>query len=302
MSKATKEKLFAVLSERLTLVEEHPVPTVRCPLCPERAFQYEAIAAKELTLEHIIPKSLGGNLFTLTCDKCNNSHGTERDHHLKSLVEARDGMEPDGKVRVKIATAGGVVTANLTSRSATKADPMTFTVLGKHTNPARIDELQASLKAGGELKIEMKFPVIRGAAYQALYKTAYLALFNELGYEYVLSHSAAAVRAALKKGDYSVLYPVLEAHVDGDPGPLLIVPFPAPVQAYLVVVRLSKGIRRYYAAMLPTVSVNEPAPRLNRLARALVGKLMTVGRDGSEFKVRLRPEYFSQWDTERRSN
>jgi len=51
-----------------------------CPLC------WSEVRFESLTLEHIVPKSLGGRRETLTCRNCNESIGRELDNHLDPLI------------------------------------------------------------------------------------------------------------------------------------------------------------------------------------------------------------------------
>ena len=55
-----------------------------CPLCM-RAFTRYALAAKELTLEHVPPESLGGRRLVLTCRHCNNRAGAKVDSQILTL-------------------------------------------------------------------------------------------------------------------------------------------------------------------------------------------------------------------------
>jgi HNH endonuclease len=43
-----------------------------CPLCFDVMLTVEEFETKELTIEHVPPKALGGSELVLTCRKCNN--------------------------------------------------------------------------------------------------------------------------------------------------------------------------------------------------------------------------------------
>jgi 5-methylcytosine-specific restriction endonuclease McrA len=65
---------------------------VACPLCLNR-FRSDAIDDERLSVEHVIPSALGGNVVTLTCTLCNNTHGSELDRNLVSAMKAVDWLE-----------------------------------------------------------------------------------------------------------------------------------------------------------------------------------------------------------------
>ncbi|MBN2502846.1 MAG: HNH endonuclease, partial [Anaerolineales bacterium] len=81
-----KEKLFDLYSTSLA-INSNLTDWFICPLC-HRGFKKEHL--ESLTLEHIIPQSLGGKLVTLTCWKCN-----------KRVGQVLTGYEQDTKKRNK---------------------------------------------------------------------------------------------------------------------------------------------------------------------------------------------------------
>lgn len=62
-----------------------------CPMCGA-SFSRDAIESHELSIEHVIPESLGGTLKTLTCTKCNNKSGTMLEAHLVRRFTNQDFM------------------------------------------------------------------------------------------------------------------------------------------------------------------------------------------------------------------
>src|SRR5690349_23826815 len=55
-----------------------------CPICLE-CFDREALDARNLTLEHIPPESIGGKPLCLTCKSCNDRGGHSSDHAFAEL-------------------------------------------------------------------------------------------------------------------------------------------------------------------------------------------------------------------------
>lgn len=72
--------LRAVLAER---GREALLPTDEdwylCPLCVDVVFTVSEFETKELSIEHVPPKALGGDEMVLTCRKCNNVAGSKFD-------------------------------------------------------------------------------------------------------------------------------------------------------------------------------------------------------------------------------
>jgi 5-methylcytosine-specific restriction endonuclease McrA len=50
-----------------------------CPICLDVMFTVEELGTKELTVEHVPPKVLGGRELVLTCRTCNNHAGSKFD-------------------------------------------------------------------------------------------------------------------------------------------------------------------------------------------------------------------------------
>lgn len=96
-SKQTEE-MFSRLAVDLAATRPGLVDSVLCPLCL-RSLGRETLNSQgddRLTVEHIVPSALGGGLITLTCKKCNNSHGSEVDAHLVQMVRAHNSLAGDG--------------------------------------------------------------------------------------------------------------------------------------------------------------------------------------------------------------
>src|SRR5215203_478907 len=61
--------------------------TFRCPLClSDFRHAPEAPLDQIVAEEHVVPKALGGRIVTLTCRRCNNTHGSALEKHLIQRV------------------------------------------------------------------------------------------------------------------------------------------------------------------------------------------------------------------------
>ena len=299
MPGARRHNLFVRLAERLSCVDRESCDAVKCPLCLE-AFGPNSIASGDLTVEHIIPHRLGGRTVTLTCKRCNNLHGSTLDSHLVQMVRMLDALDGTGKIPVQIQTTAGLVAANVAWRSGQKGDPRTFRVVGKATSPASMDALRTGLRAANDLTITMDFKFIRGQAYQALYRIAYLSVFADRGYEYALSQGAAFARCALGPKGYEVSIPILEASVSTElRRPVLAISLSEPVSAYVIVIRVKAHTVRHYAVVLPGPETAEPGNTLNEIAAALRGCCLRAAvPNETALSVRFTSEAFSNLSAE----
>ena len=77
-----KHKLFEQYSANLTKNSTLSEGWFVCPLC-HQVFDWERETL--LSIEHVIPKALGGKLLTLTCKKCNNDYGSKYIHNWEKI-------------------------------------------------------------------------------------------------------------------------------------------------------------------------------------------------------------------------
>lgn len=82
-----KLKLFDRLRDDLRRVRGSDATRIECPICFS-GFSRSALDSGDLTLEHIIPESLGGVTGTLTCRPCNNHLGSNADSRLVETLRA----------------------------------------------------------------------------------------------------------------------------------------------------------------------------------------------------------------------
>ena len=64
-------------------------PFYVCPIC-WHVFRLEALAAGEVTVDHIPPESAGGGELALTCKPCNNVGGSKADSHMRREADVFD--------------------------------------------------------------------------------------------------------------------------------------------------------------------------------------------------------------------
>ncbi|MEM9413156.1 MAG: HNH endonuclease [Planctomycetota bacterium] len=150
-----------------------------CPLC------WKGVAFEDLTLEHIIPKSLCGTRETLTCQNCNKSAGDDLDNHLTGYQRYSEAWNGFGSLKMTMDVNEHRLAVRMT-RDPSK--PSTdFQIIGKASSPAAIQAAQIEFKKGSVNEMNAKFSYGYNDRRRqlALLKAAYLATFHRFGYLFI---------------------------------------------------------------------------------------------------------------------
>lgn len=171
-----------------------PKNTLLCPLC------WQQCSLLDLSVEHVVPKSVGGHCVTLTCRSCNNRHGSLYDRQLAYFQQAADAVRGYGELPVDV-----FFTEELRVGAALRIDGDAFRTLSiqpRRTNPHCIQTLrghaEASTLPSDEVKISLQKMPVENSFRAALVRAAYLTCFHQFGYRYAVSDAAATVRKALE--------------------------------------------------------------------------------------------------------
>ena len=258
MPRKRAHDLFGQLTRDLARITDDFPDKVLCPLCMS-PFSEEAIDSEppELTLEHIVSELLGEEIFTLSCKSCNNTHGSKVDSHLIQMLRCKDAIVGIGTqpFRGFIEVAGNQIPVHFSI-----AD-LTFKVIGAH--PHVLSEVHQAM--GGDHVDAMEFMFrlgyIRGRAYLALLRIAYLAMFKAFGYEYILSPAAGVIRNIIGEFESppSELSSLLAELTNISPvpkSPLQLMHVPS-AKVTVVVMKLTTETERYYAGLMPDHDVGE---------------------------------------------
>ncbi|MEB0000412.1 HNH endonuclease [Cryobacterium sp. RTS3] len=125
-----------------------------CPICLE---------PKPNSREHVPPHSIGGNVMTLTCERCNNEFGSRYEPHLQTWYEGSM-----GRVRISGGDVKGRRNAGEYLLRVTPDDEVVLLPFGR-SDPAVEDIIRSG-------QFEVTYPNPDGkAAHLAAVKTAYLA-------------------------------------------------------------------------------------------------------------------------------
>src|SRR5690242_11774621 len=111
MDRERAHRTFKQLAQDLARVKGHDSNVVLCPLClGEYSEEALDLDDPELTEEHIIPGSLGGEITTLPCKRCNSLHGTELDAHLIQMLTVKDALAGVGTLPLRGRIGSGRIT------------------------------------------------------------------------------------------------------------------------------------------------------------------------------------------------
>lgn len=247
-----------------------------CPLC------WRDTPYRDLSLEHIVPGSVGGNEVTLTCRQCNNDQGSELDYHLAQYQYVKDALRGHGRLKSKLDVNGHEMTANVEWGQGQK----NFYIVDKATNPAASRGSQEQFKAGKVKKVNFTLDLgyKRNNFNTAVLRAAYLVLFKCFGYEYARHDIVQLIRRRI--ADLSLEHPnpaslVFEARNFAPPGELQHFVVPGNingVEFFLVFIRLCRASRSYVGAYMPV-----PVARSDEFFDLM--NLASEEHDGESFEI-----------------
>lgn len=165
--------------------------------CPSCVRGFDNPAPEALSFEDVPPKSVGGTPLVLTCRKCNNTHGSGLDAHIKAgrdLGEIVEGTHPawarlrkgDGDMAV-MATLGA--TEISLTEVAGKSNPVARDALASH-----LEGLAGTDATGSELNLEFSIRYDEWRERVGWLRVAYLYLFALLGYRFILRPELNPIR------------------------------------------------------------------------------------------------------------
>ena len=169
---------------------------ILCPLCL-REFAERDIE-ENLTEEHVVPSSAGGKITTLTCRICNSESGSEIDSHFARVFRMEAARLTGGEVDARIKIRDGVGSPAHVS----------FTPSGLHcrleptTGYAKKVLLERFVQyARGERELNFHFlnNIDPSKLVASMIKAAYLGLFVDWGYRYVVLPNRDWVRAGIRR-------------------------------------------------------------------------------------------------------
>jgi hypothetical protein len=170
---------------------------VWCPLCLGE-FRRDAITTGILTEEHVIPQSAGGRETTLTCKPCNDVAGHEIDSHLARKVRQDQGLSGQKRVRGKI-KVNGVGAAVEFIKKPDGGLEIHAKATTAYVEAKLIEAVKLHMSGQRPLRFKMRGSVDLSKYLASIVKAAYLGLFVDRGYSYVLLPALDSIRRAIRE-------------------------------------------------------------------------------------------------------
>lgn len=279
--------LFDRFAIDLSSVDGVSEDIVRCPLCL-RTFGRGAIADPSddgLSIEHIIPFSLGGKEITLTCRHCNNRTASDVEAHFVRMVRAADWSSGDGSVlggRFRIGEDALPLKISWTDGKR----PVEFKVPGgKHEVLEQYRQRLAKFGPGDTFNFTVKLNYKETNAKRGLIRIAYLTLFHVFGYKYILPVAGEQLRTIIHKGTAEELKPfgirIGDVQEVKQQPTIRILPVPLEGEraAFLVLLRLQTAQTRYHGILMPGPDLLNDTDVLSKqagVAKKLSGKRFSL--------------------------
>lgn len=253
------ESLFDIFSTNLAFYEKKYKEQFMCPLC-KHIFSRDQIYS-DLSKAHIIPQFLNGHDWTLTCKECNNKvgsniEGCEAKRANFNWALAGDGEEKtpvDVWLRDEHGDLLGPVKADMCGKKNDCEHRLQLYTKQKGSN-AKAWEL---FNSNPEQSIEVRYfetPNAKRAKLTYVH-AAYLFMFHQFGYEWVLNRCSEPIRKQLVSPDESILSPLapeLSDHgIPDDKMAILLVTKPENWVSFLVVLPLIRGWSKRQAVWMP---------------------------------------------------
>lgn len=248
-----KLALFRDLEVSRSLAGLDPTGTsLICPLC------WVETEFASLSIEHIIPQSVGGVSVTLTCRKCNNQSGSKLDWHLKGFQSTTEAMKGIGSIPVELRVDGLRMVADMEFKDGAKA--IHFRVIDNEAaaNPEHWRKLKArSVNEGDEIKATLHIGHTKNGFQTALLRSAYLAMFARYGYQFTMSETIQVIRRRIvqHQSDYpkvgTLVAQLSQAPIPIDADNYLIRAFMNGIPFMMVMIRLKLQTETWFAVSIP---------------------------------------------------
>jgi len=263
-----------------------------CPLCLDVLLTVEELGTRELTVEHVPPKALGGHELVLTCRTCNNHAGSKFDAEARKQERLWEFLSGQSEHPETAAFTLGDITTRV-EMHVTGRTGMLLMGVPKINNPADMDLMEQYMRMLSETRsTDFSFtatPQLRyfpDRARISWIRTAYLAAFALFGWKYVLQPVLQPVRDQLMN-PADVTLPLLSTYSpDGDLGrhELWIIKQPAEHQSLLT-------ISGRHGVFLPLPDDPRSLEELARSLGARTGDPVHYAFKGDMFPWPSRPEH-----------
>jgi len=220
-----------------------------CPLC------WEETLYEDLTEEHIVPDSVGGNCLTLTCEPCNNNHGSKLDAHLARYQSIIDAFNGHGVLKTKLEINGSRVATDLHWGKNSKD----FKIIAKASDPKACDKIHSDFVEDKvtDGMITFEYGYSQNGFKTAVLRAAYLAVFRRFGYVYLNHPVVQIIREKIcnSRSQHprigSLVFEVRNYQIPYDRPYLITGGNINDVKFAMVLIRVRKETTTYLGAILP---------------------------------------------------
>jgi hypothetical protein len=183
MAFSEKETLFNLYSKNLTKNSDVSDAWFICPLC-HRGFNQDMMGG--LSIEHVIPEKLGGNIKTLTCEKCNKDFGSKLISKLVTNLSYKDifSGKSNKPVDAQMEILGKEINIEYYPGETNKLNPQP-----KRSNPKNIAYHNKLFENNQVSDFKLTFKTGYKSEYEqmAVLLISYLLLFRYFGYSYAFN-------------------------------------------------------------------------------------------------------------------
>ena len=248
-------KLFRIYSSNLRFHAPELENNFVCPICFS-IFPETALESKQITIEHIIPESLGGTFVTLTCRDCNNRGGTILDSNLVNRFKHEDILagKHSAPLRAKFTVGSEDITADI--YLSTTTDPNIKVVgLPELNDPKKIEQVNKALDSGTkDFKFSGNLGYIDLASRISVLKIAYLMAFSYFGYSYIKFPFLDPIRKQIMNSteEKEIMKGIVNlAHLPFEKSCITVLKKPDNLKCFFVTLDLSTKLNRYVGVALP---------------------------------------------------
>lgn len=260
MAESTKpiQQLFELYSKNLALYNPDLENLFCCPLCL-RAFGRDSLPSSDsnghISIEHIIPGSIGGNVTTLTCRECNNQHGTDLDAHIAARFKAEDAFA--GKTSKPLKGRVSIGHGEMAVDVHWGPDSVVMRGVSRASSPARVIALESELNVasdGSEIHLNIPLGYRLLNSQLAILRMAYLLMFRQFGYGYIFHPNLAQIREQINdiETDRIVSRALIRLNSRPPEGfAVTVLTVPKELRCFFVMFDLSSAVERFVGVVMP---------------------------------------------------
>ncbi|WP_341831504.1 hypothetical protein AACH28_22000 [Sphingobacterium thalpophilum] len=178
-------------------------------LCPIslNLYSIESLKNKELTIEHVPPKSLGGKELVLVAKEVNNTDGHTSDKDLLLFFQTKNFLEHGKVLNAKISAENldmkGITTEfSLQRLQASEVNKMNIKFMTSQHN-IKVMEFKGLFDNWNELSFKVSGQMSTKLKVKTILKCAYLTAFSRIGYDLLYD------RSGYKSNTYGVILDIL---------------------------------------------------------------------------------------------